>query len=163
MATRARAGSEVDAVLSALSKTPKEIARITRGCGDAQLHRKPEAEAWSAHEILAHLRACAHVWGGSIERMLAEDDPTIRYVSPRGWLKKTDYLQQSFQDSLEAFSHRRGTLLRTLRALEAIDWSRRATFKATTLGREATVLSYARRIADHERQHLDQLQRTVTR
>jgi hypothetical protein len=95
--------------------------------------------------------------------MLAEDTPTIRYVSPRGWIKRTDYLQQSFGDSLRAFSQRRVTLVKTLGALEASDWLRSATFTATTLGREATVLSYARRIADHETQHLAQLQRTIKR
>jgi len=33
------------------------------------------------------------VWERSIDRMLSEDHPKIRYVSPRGWIKKTDYLQ----------------------------------------------------------------------
>lgn len=86
---------------------------------------------------------------------------TIRYVSPRTWIRKTDYLQQNFRDSVRAFSRRRATLVETLSHLDAMDWSRRATFTATTLGREATVLSYATRIADHEIRHLGQLHRTV--
>jgi hypothetical protein len=163
MARAGQARSEIDAVLAALSDAPQEIARITRGCSGRQLHRKLEPDAWSAQEILAHLRACAEVWGRSIERMLAEDHPTIRYVSPRDWIKRTDYLEQGFQDCLRAFRHRRVQLVKTLSELDAVDWSRRATFTATTLGREATVLSYARRIADHESQHIDQLQRTVKR
>jgi hypothetical protein len=163
MRRAAQAESDVRAVLMALSKTPKEMARITRGCSDRQLHRKPEPEAWSAQEIVAHLRACAEVWGGIIKRMVAEDHPTIRHVSPRGWIKKTDYLQQSCRESLGAFSDERVTLLKTLRALEESDWSRGAAIKGTILGRDATVLGYARRIADHEAQHLGQLQRTVRR
>ena len=94
--------------------------------------------------------------------MLSEDNPTIRYVSPRGWVRKTDYLQVSFRDSLRAFSSERALLVETLRKRDPIDWSRGATFTATTLGREATVLSYATRIADHEARHLGQLRRTVT-
>lgn len=112
-------------------------------------------------EIMAHLRACADVWGGSIDRMLSEDHPTIRYVSPRSWIRKTDYLQQSFHESLRAFSRGRATLVETLGHLDTTGWSRGATFTGTTLGREATVLSYATRIADHEVRHLGQLQRTV--
>jgi uncharacterized damage-inducible protein DinB len=153
--------SEINAVLTALSDTPQQIAQIARGCSDQQLHRKPAADAWSAQEILAHLRACAEVWGRSIDRMLSEDDPKIRYVSPRGWIKKTDYLQQGFRDSLQAFAQARVRLVETLSEFEAIDWSRGATFTGTTLGREATVLSYAQRIADHEAGHLDQLRRTI--
>jgi DinB family protein len=153
--------SEIRAVLMLLSETPKQIARIIRGCSDPQLHRKPAADAWSAQEVVAHLRACADVWGRSINRMLAEDHPTIRYVSPRGWIKKTDYLQVSFRDTLRAFSDERMVLVKTLTKLTASDWARGATFTATTLGRRATVLSYATRIADHEVRHLDQLRRTV--
>src|SRR5262245_46669846 len=159
--TARAAQSEIRAVVTLLSETPKQVARIVRGCSDQQLHRRPEADAWSAQEVVAHLRACADVWGRSIDRMLAEDHPTIRYVSPRGWIRKTDYLQQSFRDSLQPFSDRRALLVATLSGLDAIGWSRRATFTATTLGREATVLSYAQRIADHEVLHLGQLQRTL--
>ena len=154
--------TKVDTVLSVLSDTPEEIARIARGRSEQQLQRKPAADAWSAQEIVAHLRACAEVWGRSIERMLLEEHPTIRYVSPRGWIRKTDYLQQSFRDTLRAFSQQRAVLVGTLGKLRANDWARGATFTATTLDREATVLSYATRIADHEVQHLAQLRRTVT-
>lgn len=153
--------AEILSVLALLSDTPKQIAALARGRTHQQLHRKPEPDAWSAQEIVAHLRACAEVWGSSIEWMLADDHPTIRYVSPRGWIKKTDYLQQDFRDSLRAFSNRRAALVKTLNRLSVDDWSRGATFTATTLGREATVLSYAKRIADHEVGHLGQLERTI--
>jgi hypothetical protein len=155
--------SEPHRTLTTLSDTPKQIARIARGSNDRQLHRKPAPDAWSARDIVAHLRACAEVWGRSIERMIAEDHPTIRYVSPRGWIKKTDYLEQGFRDSLRKFSQARAGLVETLGALDAVGWSRRATFTGTALGRDATVLSYAKRIVDHELGHLDQLRRTLGR
>lgn len=148
-------------MLILLADTPKQIARLARGHSHQQLHRKPNPTAWSAQEIVAHLRACADVWGRSIFRMLTEHHPTIRYVSPRSWIRNTDYLQQDFADSLQAFSHQRAILLDTLSGLDAAAWLRPATFTATTLGREATVLSYATRIADHEVGHLGQLHRTI--
>ncbi len=152
---------EIQVTLKALSGMPRQIARVARGRGDRQLHRQPAPEAWSARDILAHLRACAEVWGHSIDRMLTEDRPTIRYVSPRGWIKKTNYLQQPFDDLLRDFAQGRGALVRTLGALEPAEWARGATFTGTTLGRSGTVLSYARRIADHELHHLDQFRRTL--
>jgi len=155
--------SEVRAVLTVLSQSPKQIARIARGLGEPQLNRRPGTDAWSAQEIVAHLRACADVWGGSIERMLAEDHPTIRYVSPRGWIKKTDYLQQTFRETLREFSEQRNLLIATLTKVSSSGWTRCATFTGTTLGREATVFSYATRMADHEVGHLDQLRRTLNR
>jgi uncharacterized damage-inducible protein DinB len=153
--------SETRAVLTLLSETPKKIAQVAQGLSEEQLHRRPDVDAWSAQEIVAHLRACAEVWGRSIDRMLAEDHPTIRYVSPRSWIKKTDYLQQSFHETLRGFSEGRAVLITTLRTLSSNSWTQGATFTGTTLGRAGTVLSYATRIADHEVRHLDQLRRTV--
>lgn len=147
--------------LAALSEIPQRIVRITAGVDDQLLHRQPAPDAWSARDIVAHLRACAEVWGRSIERMVTEDHPTVRYVSPRGWIKRTDYLEQSFRDSLAEFTKARAGLVAALGALDASGWSRGATFTATTSGRDATVLSYAKRIVDHELIHLDQLRRTL--
>ena len=120
--------SEIRAVLTLLSDTPKKIARIAQGLNEQQLHRQPDVDAWSAQEIVAHLRACAEVWGRSIDRMLTEDHPTIRYVSPRGWIKKTDYLQQNFRETLRGFSEQRAVLLTTLRKLTSRGWTRGATY-----------------------------------
>jgi hypothetical protein len=153
--------STIRTVLTLLSETPGNIARIAHGFSERQLHRQPAVDAWSAREIMAHLRACAEVWGRSIDRMLMEDDPTIRYVSPRGWIKKTAYLRQSFDENLVKFSEHRAMLITRLRALPASGWTRSAAFTGTTSGRDATVLSYAARIADHELRHLDQLRRTL--
>jgi hypothetical protein len=155
------AKAESDQILTLLSATPKEIARLARGRSDRQLHRKPAPDAWSARDIVAHLRACAEVWGGSIRRMLTQDHPTIRYVSPRGWIRRTDYLEESFEASLREFSQTRAGLIEALSALDTAGWSRGATFTGTTLGRVATVLSYARRIAEHEVGHIDQIRRTL--
>lgn len=51
--------------LTMLASTPRQIARIARGHDDRWLHRQPAAEAWSARDIVAHLRACAEVGGRS--------------------------------------------------------------------------------------------------
>lgn len=153
--------AEAERTLTTLSATPREITRLARGCDNGLLHRAPAPDAWSARDIVAHLRACAVVWGRSMDRMIAEDHPTLRYVSPRSWMKKSDFLARDFHESLRAFTQERTALLATLGALDAPGWTRGATFTGTTLGKEATVLSYATRIAEHEVGHLDQLRRTL--
>ena len=153
--------TEIQAILKRLADTPRQVTRVARGVSTDELHRKPTPDAWSAHEILAHLQACAEVWGGSIDRMLTEEHPTIRYVSPRSWIRKTDFLEQDFRTLLDRFAIRRKALLETLTALEATGWTRRATVTGTTRGRDATVLVYATRIADHEVHHLPQFRRAI--
>jgi len=151
------AQSAIDEVLQQLAATPDRLIVMTRDLTPARLQAKPEAEVWSANDILAHLRACADAWGRSIQAMIARDHPTLRYVSPRTWLRKTDYLTLDFRVSFEAFAQQRKDLLTALNALDPDGWSRGATFTGTTRGREQTVLSYAQRMAAHEIQHLEQI------
>ncbi|MBK6457620.1 MAG: DinB family protein [Gemmatimonadetes bacterium] len=148
-------------VLSTLAATPPLIARIVDGYDRGQLHQTPAPNVWSVRDIVAHLRACAVVWGRSMERMIGEDHPTIRYVSPRGWIKRSDFLSQDFEILLAAFTAERTALLEALRPLDAPGWRRGAAFTGTSLGKQATVLSYAQRMADHEVGHIEQLRRTL--
>ncbi len=153
---------EIKQVLALLSDAPRRIAVLTGGIERVHLHSRSDADSWSANEILAHLRANADIWGESILRMLAEDHPTIRYVSPRGWMTKSGYSALEFCALLQAFTAQRDELLGVLSKLAPEGWSRGATFTGTTRGREHTVLRYAQRIADHEAQHLPQLEAAVT-
>jgi hypothetical protein len=151
----------VDELLRSLEAVPRHLDSMTAGLDDARLQRRPSIDSWSPNDILAHLRACADVWGGSIATMIERDHPTLRYVSLRTWMRKTSYSELSFRLSLAAFAAQREDLVRTLRALTVADWLRGATFTRTTRGREQTILSSARRIVAHEREHLDQVEATV--
>lgn len=116
---------------------------------------------WSAHQILAHLRACADVWGGSIVTMVREDHPTIRAINPRTWIRDTDYPDRAFRPSLRAYTQQRTELLALLESLSPQDWSRRGTFTGAGKPLERTVLSEADAIARHERLHVKQIARVV--
>src|SRR5215831_3973330 len=150
--------AETESVIRLLAATPRRIASLGRGVEIGNLHFRPHADSWSANDILAHLRACADVWGKSIVEMITRDHPKLRYISPRSWIRKTDYLELEFPGSLKAFTDQRRELLRALKGLAIKDWSRSATFTATTRGREQTVYSYACRIAEHETSHCHQVE-----
>jgi hypothetical protein len=152
---------EIDEVVRALAAMPGYFESLARGLDDARLRLRPGEDAWSANDVLAHLRACADVWGKSIVAMIERDRPTLRYVSPRTWIRKTSYAEQPFDQSLQAYTVQRDDLVRALKALAVGDWSRGATFTGTTRGREQTILSYARRIVDHEREHGAQIEATL--
>jgi hypothetical protein len=153
--------SETDEVMRVLASTPRRLRSMVKGMPAARLDARPDVDEWSANEILAHLCACADVWGTSILRMIQEDHPTIRYQSPRSWIRKTDYLDRDFHTSLVGFSTQRARLLRELRALDPPAWLRSATFTGTSRWREATILDYTRRIANHEQGHMEQIGETL--
>ena len=151
----------IEQALNVLSETPTRIAALTGALSAAQLQTRPEPEAWSINEVLAHLRACADVWGGYIARIIAEDTPAIRAVSPRTYIKRTDYPQQAFKSSFDAFTAQRSELLTVLNRLTPTDWSRAAMVAAPGKTYPRTVLDYAERMARHEREHLRQIEHTV--
>lgn len=149
---------EIENVLGLLAAMPRRIASLSRGVEISQLHFRPDPDSWSANDVLAHLRACADVWGKSIVKMITLDHPSLRYVSPRSWIRKTDYLELEFRGSLKAFTDQRRELLKALGSLAIKDWSRSATITTQTRDREETVHNYARQIAEHESAHCQQIE-----
>lgn len=156
-----RTSLSIEQVLTVLAATPPRITALTAGLVSAQLHTAPAPNEWSANEVLAHLRACADMWGNCIVEMIAHDRPTLRAVNPTTWINKTDYREQAFQPSLHAFTTQRTDLLAVLEPLAPEGWSRAATVTGAGKVLERTVLLYAQWLARHERPHLKQIERIV--
>jgi hypothetical protein len=152
----------LDQILTNLAETPLRLSELTAGIPPELLRTSPDPGEWSATHVLAHLRACADVWGGCIATLVAEDHPTLRAVNPKSWIKRTDYLEQEFQPSLQAFMAQRRELLSFLETLAPEDWARTATMTGAGRPIERTVHSFAGRMARHERPHIKQVERAMT-
>jgi hypothetical protein len=151
----------IEQVLTLLAATPPRIAALTDSLPPAQLLAPPEPGEWSARDVLAHLRACNDVWGNYMRVIIAEDRPTYRAVNPTTWIKKTDYREQEFQPSLQAFTAQRAELVAVLKPLAPEVWSRMATVTGAGKPRVRTVHTYAEWLANHERSHIKQIERIV--
>jgi len=152
----------VEEALALLAETPPRIAAITARLTPAQLLALPGPDEWSANDTLAHLRSCADVWGKCIRTLLDQHEPSLRAVSPRAWIRKTTYRDQPFRDSFRAFGAQRADLLAALTSLAPAAWARTATVTGPGKPHTVTVLSYASRLAIHERHHLEQFARIAT-
>jgi hypothetical protein len=146
-------------ILTMLQATPSRLGVLTAGVTPEQLRAPPAPGAWSAVEVLAHMRACADVWGDCIQRMLAEDHPTLRAINPRSWIKRTNYRELAFQASLDAFAEQRHELLAVLAPLPPEGWQRAATVTGAGAPLQRSVHDYAQWLARHERPHLKQIER----
>ena len=151
----------IEQVLGLLVETPRRIGALTADLTPAQLHTTPARDEWSANDVLAHLRACADVWGNCMVTMIAMDQPTLRAVNPRTWINSTNYLELEFRPSLRAFAKQRADLLAVLDPLPLKGWSRTATVTGAGAVLERTVLFYGRWLAGHERPHVKQVTRIV--
>jgi hypothetical protein len=152
----------IEKILTVLKETPPRLAKITTGLAPTQLHTAPSASEWSANEVHAHLRACNEVWGGYyIMTILAQENPTIKAMNPRTWIKNTDYLVQEFQSSLRAFARQRKRLLVVLEPLPPKDWVRTNMLIGAGKPLQQTLISHADGLARHERAHLKQIERIL--
>ena len=145
---------EIQEYLKLLGETFHRIASMTKQVDEARLQAKPDKDEWSANDVLAHLRFCADVWGGEIDKMLEKNDQKLPYAHPRQWIKKTNYRELPFHESFQAFKEQRRKLLKILKGLAFEDWSRRAIIK----GREHTIFTHVRRMAKHEEVHCEQIE-----
>ncbi len=143
--------------MTLLAETPTRIAALTADLSSEALQRRPAPEEWSANDVLAHLRACADVWGTCIRRIIDEERPTWRAVNPRTYINQTNYPELDFRPSFRTFATQRTDLLIVLEPLPIDAWLRAAI--VTGVGRvlEPTVLSYAERLVIHERTHIKQI------
>lgn len=149
--------------LTILRSTPGRLAEITASQAPADLPAAPAPGEWSAVEVLAHLRACADVWGGYVDLMTTTDGPTFKAVNPTPWIERTDYSDLDFRASWQAFAEQRLRLLAVLDPLPAQGWSRTAQVTGAGPTTERTVLSYLDRMARHERTHVRQVARLFAR
>ena len=147
--------------LTLLAETPARLAALTADVEPERLRAAPAAGEWSANDVLAHLRACADMWGGAIGTILTADHPTLRAINPRAWIERTDYPDLEFRSSLDTFTARRAELLALLEPLPPEGWSRSATVTGAGKPLRRTVLFYARWLAGHERPHVKQVARIV--
>ena len=148
-------------ILNMLAAAPSRLADLTAGVPPLQLVTQPAPGEWSARDVLGHLRACSDMWGKAIAVIIRDDHPTFKAVSPRTWIKQTDYLELEFQPSLRAFAVQRTHLLAMLLLIAPEDWLREATVTGAGKPLVRTVYSYAHWLATHERPHIRQIEHAV--
>lgn len=151
----------VDQVTEILRTTVPRLTGLTKGVPEDRLYAVTDY-GWSVNDQLAHLRACHDVLGGNMLRILREDHPAWKAMSPRTWQAKTDYFEWEFPRAFEAFSAQRAELLNILEPLNPESWERTATVAVPpNKSFEYSTLYYGDWMARHERSHLEHMRRVL--
>ena len=151
----------VPQALDLLRQQPSQIAEMTAGLSERQLHTPPEPNEWSCVELLGHLRTCSDMWGQAIERILAEEQPTFKAMNPRTWAEQVDYNELDFGLSFKSYKQQRTKLLKLLEGLPPKDWQHAAVVLVAGKPNMRSVHFYADWLAVHERTHIRQFKKTV--
>jgi DinB superfamily len=149
-------------LLAALADTPARIEAVAERLSAAELTAAPSAGGWSPNEILWHIRATADVYGEHIARILDEETPRWRHVSPRARMKKARYDELPFAESFAAFARQRRDLVALLESLGPEAWQRAALVRDGERESRPTLQERAWRLAAHEQIHWSQMKETAS-
>ena len=150
-------------LVAALQATVGRIAAACEGLSALQSQASPGPNEWSPVEVLWHIRATADVYGEHIARILDEDTPAWRHVSPRARMKKSRYDLAPFAQSFAAFSAQREELVSRLRDLPPGAWGRAALVRGDGREWRLTLHERVRGMVQHERVHCAQFETTTAR
>lgn len=152
-------GPPVEDSLARLARTPDDLAAAIAGADDAALSRRPSAHAWSAKEIVCHVRDTEEPFLAFFQAMLDLDEP--RYDdggAPERWVDDRQYRRNDTVEALETFRRRRAESLAFLRHLTPAQWARRGIHPARGM---LTLAEFAGLLAAHDGDHVDQLRRAL--
>ncbi|MCC7365301.1 MAG: DinB family protein [Dehalococcoidia bacterium] len=146
-------------LLDRLAATPRTAAHLVVEVPEEKMDWALDG-GWGPRTILAHLRddeyLCMRV---ALERMLAEERPQLRFVDGGDWVAGRNTARDRREELLADFALQRQATLSILRMLRPDDWSRTATREPG--GRELTIAQLADAWADHDAEHIAQLERAV--
>ena len=138
-----------------LASTPQRILNAVSGWGEAQIYGVAAEGAWSAAEILAHVRASDDIMAYRVYAMLARDVPPLPAYDERRWAEVAGYAQLDFHASLDTFTKRRAELVALLRRIAPEDWERTGTHEARG---PLTLRAVVTGLVEHEEEHAEQIE-----
>jgi len=152
----ARLALSVPALAEALAPSADHLAATAAGLDEAQRRRRPAAGEWCVNEVMAHLSHVeTELFLPRLRRMATEDQPSFVAFSPEPWARERDHSGDAFAASHAAFMRARAETLAFLRALPEGAGER---LGVSSFFGPISLLQYATHIADHDIEHLRQMQ-----
>ena len=152
--------ADPETIVRGLTETLARVEAVGRALAPEQLVEAAEPGGWSPNQILWHIRATADVHGEHLARILDEDEPRWRHVSPRARMKKTRYYELPFAESCAAFAQQRAELVARLEGVALEAWQRAALVFVPYYKSEwrLTLHRLVWGMADHEEGHCRQME-----
>lgn len=150
--------SETANLIERLKATTRDLVSLTSGVSASRLARRPSARDWSAAMVVAHLADAELMYGVRVKQVLVDDRPHFLPYDENSWVERFARVEEDLKDTLARWRALRDHTVRLLESLEDPEWRR--TGVHSTRG-ELTLRQLVSLLADHDRQHLDQLRRAL--
>jgi hypothetical protein len=141
-------------IIDALRALPGQIEELVQGLSEDALGWRPSPGEWSIKEVCCHLRDSFEIDGERIRLMLSKDEPFLAAYDQEALARERDYQNESMPLVLTALRAFSGGLAYLLENLGEGEWQRRGRHEERgPIG----IAQYAQLLADHARQHLEQI------
>jgi hypothetical protein len=141
-------------IMDALRVLPDQIEELVQGLSEDALGWRPSPGEWSIKEVCCHLRDSFEIDGERIRLMLSKDEPFLAAYDQEALARERDYQNESMPLVLTALRAFSGGLAYLLENLGEGEWQR--TGRHEERG-PTSIAQYAQLLADHARQHLEQI------
>jgi DinB family protein len=145
------------ALIEVLKSTP---ASLRAGVRQLKAGRIAETAGggWSALDVVRHVRAADAIVAPRVWHILIGERPRLPAFDERLWAGLMAAANVPIDAQLAAFAIQRAELTALLRTLTAEQWARQGVHETTG---EQTVMQVCASIAEHEREHIEQLAEIV--
>ncbi|HVN80424.1 MAG TPA: DinB family protein [Terriglobia bacterium] len=141
-----------------LKATPAKLSSLLKDMTEDQLGFKPDESTFSLKENLLHLRDLEiEGFGERVRLILAENSPVLRDIDGDKLARLRRYQMADASLAQEQFSQAREANLAYLRNMTGFQYHRKALWN----DQEVTLFQVVARWADHDREHLNQMERLV--
>lgn len=151
--------SETANLVERLRATARDLVSLTSGVSPARMQRRPTSRDWSAAMVVAHLADAELVYGQRFKQVLVEDRPHFVNYDENAWVERFSRIEEDLKDTLARWRANREHTIRLLESLEDAEWRRAGVHPVRG---EMTMRQLLALLAEHDRQHLDQLRRAVS-
>ena len=141
-----------------MRQTAAELDTLLTGMADADLARRPAADAWSVTEILCHLRDVEEFYCQRVLVILAHRDPALTVFDPERWVTDRQYARCEGRPALAAFTRNRRETLTVLDALTDDEWERGGSHAQRGW---MTIRRVVHGWAKHDGEHIEQIRRAL--
>jgi uncharacterized damage-inducible protein DinB len=144
--------------LQKLQQSIKGVTNFAESIPPGLYTVKPDQIAFSVNEIIYHLLEVEHLWQRRIHQLLHEKNPHFQQINPDELAKMNRYNEQDFQEGIALWEDARKDTVDLISAMSNEELSRKGTHSRYG---EMDIHRIVDTIADHDQQHLRQMERTL--
>lgn len=145
-------------VCERLKATTRDLVALTTNVPAIRLRRPPGVGEWSAAMVIAHLADAEMAYGVRLRRAVTEPRPFLPAYDENAWVERFASLDPDPKDALNRWRVLREANIRIFVSLEDSEWKQVGMHAERG---EQTVEQMATLMADHDRNHLDQIRKAL--